>query len=417
MADAPDTSPKLTPEQIKEIEDAAIGLWPLIKKWLPTILVIMSSLGVGAGGIVGYQSMRADPAPVPVPVPIPPKPDPAPPAPAVEPFIKLKATSILANAGEPVWIEAETNAAKIHWFGPEGVQFRSFRSENLAFLFAPKETKSGQYRVRGFVGTDKSGLPIEQTCIVSIVGVDPTPVPPTPVPVPVPPVPVPVTPTIKAERLSSNPGVPLTVTWSGGTALEGTDKIVLAGLMDGKEVEWRFAGSMAGSHTFGLGHVAPGLYEWRLVSPAGVRLASTLFQVVGQMPLPPPVPPAPVPVPPAPQDPFQMLVQAAWMIDGKSPKVSQLAAVYRQSSTVINDAKTKYPADVFSTMHKAIAISLAEPDANMVTILPTVRGVIATELNKTLPLGPASTKELTAESRQLIQTQFNRIQSALEGLK
>lgn len=316
MADVPDPAPnaptRLTPEQIKKIEDVAVGLWPLIKKWMPTILVVLSSLGVGAGGIVGYQSMRADPAPM--PVPIPPQPAPPAPAPAVEPFIRLKATSILANAGEPVWIEAETNAAKIHWFGPEGVQFRAFRSDNLAFLFAPRDTKSGQYRVRGFVGTDKSGLPIEQTCVVSIVGVEPAPVPPTPtpVPVPVPPGPVPVTPTIKAERLSSNPGVPLVVTWSGGTTIEGTDKIVLAGLMDGKEVVWRFAGSPAGSHTFGLGHVAPGLYEWRLVSPVGVRLASTLFQVVGQMPLPPPpVPPTPVPPTPTPNPPVPVTPTAS----------------------------------------------------------------------------------------------------------
>jgi hypothetical protein len=364
MADAPDPSPNvqvtITPQQIKEIEDVAVGIWPTLKAWLPTILVILSSLGVGAGGIVGYQSMRADPAPAPTPAPVPPKPDPAPPVPvpAVEPFIKLKATSILANAGEPVWIEAETNAAKIHWFGPEGIQFRSFRSENLAFVFAPKETKSGQYRVRGFVGTDKSGLPIEQTCVVSIVGVDPAPSPPTPtpVPVPVPPSPVPVTPTIKAERLSSNPGMPLTVSWSGGTTIEGTDKIILAGLLDGKEVVWRFAGAQAGSHTFGLGHVSPGLYEWRLVSPAGVRLASTLFQVVGQMPLPPPVPPTPVPPTPTPPVPppspapiplagFRVLIvydPATLTLDQSGIVYGKAVRDYLQAKCVVGaDGKTK----------------------------------------------------------------------------
>lgn len=130
--------------------------------------------------------------------------------------------------------------------------------------------------------------------------------------------------------------------------------------------------------------------------------------------------PSPTPTPtPTPSDPLVTSLNNAWILDGKSDKLKLLVDIYRSSSTAVQNADAKYPSDIFRIMHKAIGISLGEPNPDnlAVTILPTLRTAIGAELNKTLPLGPASTKALTPEVRQQIQTQFNRIQTALEALK
>jgi len=136
--------------------------------------------------------------------------------------------------------------------------------------------------------------------------------------------------------------------------------------------------------------------------------------VAGNGPMPPPVP-VPVPVPII--DPFQQAIQTAYERDGKSAKIVLLAAIYRQSATIVDSQDVKTPADIFTSMRKSIGTVLGEPDLTKTTVLPNVRKAIAAELDKSLPLGDSSVQPITDATRSLISAQFLRVKSALEGVK
>lgn len=119
--------------------------------------------------------------------------------------------------------------------------------------------------------------------------------------------------------------------------------------------------------------------------------------------------------PPVPTDPFAISLQSAYAADGRpADKLSKLAALYDLAGSIASDPANKTASAIFTTMRKAASIQLGEPSVDKVTVLPNVRQAIAAELNKTLPLGvPASTSELTPETRALIVTQFSRVAKAL----
>lgn len=127
--------------------------------------------------------------------------------------------------------------------------------------------------------------------------------------------------------------------------------------------------------------------------------------------------PPPVPIP-TPTDPFLVAIQAAYTADGKpSAQVAQLASVYKLSPTFINDPANKTPVDILNVLKKSVVLVLKEANPDVMTVLKNTRLAIATEMDKTLPLGANSTKALDAPTRQLIATQFARVQAALETLK
>ena len=116
------------------------------------------------------------------------------------------------------------------------------------------------------------------------------------------------------------------------------------------------------------------------------------------------------PDPPLPTDAFSKAVLDAYVADGKPvAQVAQLAALYRQSATTVNNLSNKTAKDVLDTMHKA-AVSLV---GDATTVLPKTRRVIADELNKTL----ANMTTLTPDNRSTITAAFVRVQVALEGCK
>lgn len=126
---------------------------------------------------------------------------------------------------------------------------------------------------------------------------------------------------------------------------------------------------------------------------------------------------APIPPPPTPNDPFVSSLQAAYERDGKNPiALSKMVVFYQVSDTIVNNDANKTPSDVFSVAKKAMATMLKEPDSDKATVLVNLRQAISKELDKTLPLGSASTQPLTAESRHLINTQFQRVHNALKGV-
>lgn len=123
------------------------------------------------------------------------------------------------------------------------------------------------------------------------------------------------------------------------------------------------------------------------------------------------------PIPPPPVDPLIASFQTAYIADGKpAASLASLTAIYRQSGTAVNDPNNKTPADIFNQMHKAMAIVLKEPDPAKVTIMVNTRKAIAAELDKSLPLGPASIQPLDTATRAAISAQFGRVQKALEGV-
>lgn len=122
------------------------------------------------------------------------------------------------------------------------------------------------------------------------------------------------------------------------------------------------------------------------------------------------------PIPP-PIDPFIQSLQGSYNADNRpADKLAKLIAIYKASAATVNDPTNKTPADVFKVMHTAIASVLGEPDPKVLTVIPNTRKAIGAELDKVLPLGPASVVAMDAAMRATINAQFARVQKSLEGV-
>lgn len=144
---------------------------------------------------------------------------------------------------------------------------------------------------------------------------------------------------------------------------------------------------------------------------AGARRASVLLAKAAGVDL------GALPTPPTPVDAFTKSVQDAWVLDGRNPKVSSLASLYKASPAIVNDpANTKYK-DILDKMHAAAQapVLLGEPDPTKVTVLVNVRRVLANEFNTAI--GGKTGTPLDATSRALIVAEFAKAQKALEACK
>lgn len=120
----------------------------------------------------------------------------------------------------------------------------------------------------------------------------------------------------------------------------------------------------------------------------------------------PPNPPVPNPV-----DAFTLSVQKAFSLEtdvNKKQQVTNLAAVYRQSSLIINNTSLTKFSDIVKTTNTAIN-SMIGPNS-----LLLVRRAIADELNQTLGQTDLT---LDANLRATVQIQFTRVLKALETIQ
>lgn len=294
------------------------------------------------------------------------------------------------------------------------------------------------------------------------------PIPPTPEPVPIPvpvptPTPTPAPPSPWIERgivVVLLVGVFILGKWSGVSPTDPPKPVPVLALPDvvkapvgtgakvdavtkhvGK-VRWVVPPSSAGEiqvftysdHVLVIPKVA-GVYDvgadltdsdaatvWCRIDANGPNPPPTPIPPVPPAPTPPapvpptPVPPGPPPVPPAPPVPdpdvFPSLLGISYIIDPdplKAAHVTQLAALYRQSSATVDDPNLKTLDALTARMHSAANTLIGE------NALPKVRRALADELN--VKLGTKAGVTLDADERSLVKSQYQRMATALGGIK
>jgi hypothetical protein len=118
----------------------------------------------------------------------------------------------------------------------------------------------------------------------------------------------------------------------------------------------------------------------------------------------------PIPPKPKPPDELRKRLSAAIAADkATSADVLQLAAVYRESVKVVNDAELPSSKELLRRLREVSASLLTTPDA-----MTTVRELVAMELASLL--GPPSDEVLTVAQRKLAAELFNRLSTTLEEL-
>jgi len=126
----------------------------------------------------------------------------------------------------------------------------------------------------------------------------------------------------------------------------------------------------------------------------------------GKGPMPPPDPPVP---PPTPVDAFTKSIQDAYASDGSPAlRASQLAAIYKLSKATIDDPSLKTIQDVYTRMHKAAGLVMAD------TALLNTRNAIKKEMDSQMG---TTDKKLDDSIRSLFWEQHQKIQKALETCK
>ena len=127
-------------------------------------------------------------------------------------------------------------------------------------------------------------------------------------------------------------------------------------------------------------------------------------------PIPWPVPPGPTPTPVPPADPFLLTLQATYGSDVSPTKAQDktaLAAVYRRGVDLAKKPEIATAGALLTAMRQ-------DANAAIEDRLMSMRGVIATELDKHLPRVPAA--PLDQATRDTIAAQFDRMAKLLEGI-
>jgi len=143
---------------------------------------------------------------------------------------------------------------------------------------------------------------------------------------------------------------------------------------------------------------------WMTVQNNEAVVVAAFQFIVGQ--------PRPPPPPPDTLSDFEKSLKKALEADiaagkGTKAQATLLAGVYRSAANSLPSVATV--GELYATLQRSIATAGIPPPANA---LPTMRAVIAAELNKRLPT--EADKQLTLEDRNRITATFGAMADALE---